>query len=113
MEFRISEDAGNESLCVVVLKKGQRLADGSWHQVNLVYGLDGVSLAVDYRRPEFKNLNQANVPTLTLDEESVIVIGVGYLDSQPGMLISRVLNPNSNAKIMVGLLLYRFHWLHT
>lgn len=87
MEFRISEDATNESLCFVVLKKGQRLADGSWHQVHLVYGQDGVSLAVDYRRPEFKNLNQGNVPSLTLDEESLIVIGVGYLDSQPGMFL--------------------------
>ncbi|XP_046452961.1 uncharacterized protein LOC124200702 isoform X3 [Daphnia pulex] len=86
MEFRISEDATNESLCFVVLKKGQRLADGSWHQVHLVYGHDGVSLAVDYRRPEFKNLNQGNVPSLTLDEESLIVIGVGYLDSQPGFI---------------------------
>ncbi|XP_059351285.1 axotactin-like isoform X3 [Daphnia carinata] len=86
MQFRIFEDASNESLSVTVLKKGQRLADGSWHQVHLVYGLDGVSLAVDYRRPEFKNLNQANVPTLTLDEDSVIVIGVGYLDSQPGFI---------------------------
>ncbi|KAK4045709.1 hypothetical protein OUZ56_033583 [Daphnia magna] len=86
MEFRISADASNQSLSVVVLKKGLRLADGSWHQVHLVYGLDGVSLAVDYRRPEFKNLNQASVPTLTVDEESVIVIGVGYLDSQPGFI---------------------------
>lgn len=87
MEFRISEDAYNESLAVVVLKKGQRLADGSWHQVNLVYGEDGVSLAVDYRRPEYKNLNQFNVPYLTLDEYSLIVIGVGFLDSEPGICL--------------------------
>jgi hypothetical protein len=85
MEFRISDDATNESLAVVILKKGQRLADGSWHQVHLVYGQEGVSLAVDYRRPEYKNLNQViNVPYLILDEDSLIVIGVGYLDSQPG-----------------------------
>lgn len=91
MEFRISEDATNESLGVVILKKGQRLADGSWHQVHLVYGQDSVSLAIDYRRPEFKNLNHGNIPSLTLDEESLIVIGVGYLDSQPGMLSDYVI----------------------
>ena len=92
MEFRISEDATNESLCVVVLKKGQRLADGSWHQVHLVYGQDGASLAVDYRRPEFKNLNYGNIPSLILDDESLIVIGVGYLDSQPGIFFDHYLN---------------------
>lgn len=84
MEFRISEDATNESTSVVVLKKGQRLADGSWHQVHLVYGEEGVSLAVDYRRPEHKNLKQVNVPSLLMGDDDLIVIGVGYLDSQPG-----------------------------
>lgn len=85
MEFRISEDATNESLSVLIIKKGQRLSDGSWHQVHLVYGDDGVSLAVDYRRPEYKSLNPAEVPDLVIDDDSHIVIGVGYLDSQPGI----------------------------
>lgn len=85
MEFRLYEDATNESLAIVVLKKGQRLADGSWHQVHLVYGQEGASLAIDYRRPDYISLNQLNAPTLTIDENSNIVIGVGYLDSQPGM----------------------------
>lgn len=84
MEFRISEDASNETLATVVLKNGQRLSDGSWHQVHLVYGHEGASLAIDYRRPEYKSLNQVNVPSLTIDKDSHIVIGVGYLDSQPG-----------------------------
>lgn len=84
MEFRIYEDATNESLAMVVLKKGQRLADGSWHQVHLVYGQEGASLAIDYRRPDYVSLNQFNVPPLTIGEDSHIVIGVGYLDSQPG-----------------------------
>lgn len=113
MEFRISADASNQSLSVVVLKKGLRLADGSWHQVHLVYGLDGVSLAVDYRRPEFKNLNQASVPTLTVDEESVIVIGVGYLDSQPGMFcflfVFRKFNPNFKRCVSYWIRFYRLY----
>lgn len=84
MEFRVSENASNESLSTTVIKKGQRLADGSWHQVHLVYGQDGVSLAVDYRRPEYRSLHQTNLPSLTIDDDSLITIGVGYFDSQPG-----------------------------
>lgn len=85
MEFRISDDAGNDSLSMVVVKKGQRLADGSWHQVRLAYGENDVSLTIDYGRPEYFIFQHA--PSLNaLEEDSVIVIGAGY--SQPGKLVS-------------------------
>lgn len=89
MEFRISGDAANESQSVLIIKKGQRLSDGSWHQVLLIYGEDGVSLAVDYRRPEYRSLNQVDVADLVIDDDCHIVIGVGYLDSQPGKIAQK------------------------
>ena len=90
MEFRISDDAGNDSLSMVVLKKGQRLADGSWHQVHLIYGENDVSLTVDYGRPEYIVFQQSS-PLKILQEDSVIVIGAGY--SQPGLV--SISNQNS------------------
>lgn len=84
MELRFFEDVANETLSLLILKKGQRLADGTWHQINLIYGLDDVSLAVDYRRPVYVTLSQIEAPSLIFEPDSEIVIGAGAFDSQPG-----------------------------
>lgn len=78
------EDSNNQSLSFVVTKLGQRLADGSWHHVTLIYTSTEVNLAVDYRRPQYVQLNSMDGPVLTLNDESWLVVGVGYFDSQPG-----------------------------
>ena len=84
LEFRISEDATNDSTSIVLIKKDQRMADGSWHHINLVFGLENVILAIDYRRPDYVNLNNVGAPSLAFEENSSIVIGIGYIDSHPG-----------------------------
>lgn len=84
MEFRISEEAANESMSIVLIKKGQRMADGSWHHINLIFGTEDVMLAVDYRRPDYVDFRKVDAPSLTFEENSLIVIGIGYIDSQPG-----------------------------
>ena len=85
MEFRVSDDAANESVSVVIMSKGQRLADGSWHQVRWVYTSNEASLTVDYGRPE--SIHFTTAPPLVLEENPLIIIGTGYLDSQPGKLL--------------------------
>ena len=84
MEFRIYQDIGNETLSTLVLKEGRRLADGSWHQVDLTLGSDDASLSIDYRRPAYVTLSRISAPSLTLGDDSEVVIGVSYFDSQPG-----------------------------
>lgn len=84
MEFRLSADAANESTSLLIVKKGQHLADGSWHQLRLIYSGRDISLTVDYGKPEYLIFDDS--PILNLDDDSVIVIGTGYLDYLPGIL---------------------------
>lgn len=84
LEFRVSEEAANESMSIVLIQKGQRMADGSWHHINLIFGTEHVMLAVDYRRPDYVDFKQVDAPSLSFEEDSSIVIGIGYIDSQPG-----------------------------
>ena len=84
MELRFLADVANESTSVFVAKTGQRLADGSWHQLNLVFTQEDISLAIDHRRPAFVVLKKISAPALMFDEESFITIGVGFSDLQNG-----------------------------
>ena len=84
MELRVFEDVTNESTAVFVTKSGQRLADGSWHQLNFAFTDEDISLAIDHRRPAFIELAKISAPILLFDEESYITIGVGSSDLQNG-----------------------------
>lgn len=84
MELRIFEDVANESTAFFVTKAGQRLADGSWHQLNFAFSDEDISLAIDHRRPAFIDLNKISAPVLLFDEESFITIGIGSSDLQNG-----------------------------
>lgn len=85
MELRILADVANESTSVFVTKSGQRLADGSWHQLNLAFNQQDMSLAIDHRRPAFIELTKINAPALLFDDDSFITIGVGSSQLQNGI----------------------------
>ena len=68
----------------MVLQTGHDLADGSWHRVDFKYGVNEISLGVDYAWPDTIILDEDIAPSLIFEPDSDIVIGIGYYDTEPG-----------------------------
>ena len=71
-----------------MLQTGHDLGDGSWHRIHFKYGVDEVSLRVDYGWPDAVKLDEDLIPSFTFQSDSDIVIGIGYYDAEPGQIES-------------------------